>query len=164
MTRTLFDIVLLIAAAIIKIGNGYRKLGKQRHSTKHLKFIMLLNAFALSVFADRAEALDCDQQHVCTINKTIRDDQGRERTMPYNFQFLPPEPGKPTIVYVPGGPGLGSMDSDAEYIRSQELKLPAGYGLILTDPRFMGRNADASIDFSKFKNEISTKKNCGRYL
>lgn len=61
----------------------------------------------------------------------------------YVFHYKKPKPGKPTIIYLPGGPGQTSISA------SPENPYPADFGVINTDPRGVGCNKVLNIDDPK---------------
>jgi pimeloyl-ACP methyl ester carboxylesterase len=57
-------------------------------------------------------------------------------TFQYKFEFRrPKDSSQPVVIYLPGGPGEGSIGKQAEMAH-----VPAEFGLILTDPRGVGCN------------------------
>jgi pimeloyl-ACP methyl ester carboxylesterase len=60
-------------------------------------------------------------------------------TFPFRYLHEPSQPRKPTVIYIPGGPGFGSLrwahtPEGLEAMR-EDLGLPEGFGLLLHDPR-----------------------------
>lgn len=53
---------------------------------------------------------------------------------PYTFRYLCKNPNFPTIIYIPGGPGLGSIDKEKSAFKNINANV------ILTDPRGVGAN------------------------
>jgi len=85
-------------------------------------------------------ALASDLPAVCSSPEIVRIPRG----FPYAFRFKPPAtPGAPVLVYLPGGPGMTSIDQVPEF-------LPAGWGYLLTDPRGVGCNRLAELPPPEF--------------
>lgn len=72
-------------------------------------------------------------------------------TFDYAFEYVPAEAGKPTVVYIPGGPGQAAIGELSDWVE----RVPAGYGLVLTDPRGVGCNfvAPEGLKISFFQSE-----------
>jgi pimeloyl-ACP methyl ester carboxylesterase len=63
-----------------------------------------------------------------------------KRVFSYAFDYAPATGNKPTIIYMPGGPGETSIGGTA-----MRANFPDGYGSILTDPRGVGCNGGLTI-------------------
>jgi len=85
-----------------------------------------------------------DLPEVCSSSEVIRIprpvwDGNTSDTFSYGFRFkAPTTPGAPVLVYLPGGPGQGSMDHPPDFI-------PPGWGYLATDPRGVGCNRLAAL-------------------
>jgi len=76
----------------------------------------------------------CRSSEVFRIERPIASDHLVDGTYSYGFRFKAPASSDlPVFVYLPGGPGSGSMEMLPEMV-------PAGWGYLLTDPRGVGCN------------------------
>lgn len=79
---------------------------------------------------------------VMTIERPMFPEYADSPTFGYSFKVHPgTDPDAPTVIYLPGGPGQGSISAE----RNLGL-VPAAYTLIETDPRGVGCNAPASAE------------------
>lgn len=126
---------------------------------KHHFFMMLEKFFLLSIcffLSTKATALtslhatQCDSAGICTIQRTLKDDKGKTVSLPYRFKYRPPKNGAPTVIYIPGGPGGSSAHSNVKDL----LQIPEGFGVIQTDPLFVGVNQ--GIYVNSFQNATTS--------
>ncbi|MGZ3744282.1 MAG: alpha/beta fold hydrolase, partial [Pseudobdellovibrionaceae bacterium] len=97
--------------------------------------VLLLNLFLSS--SSSAEEVNCTQKEICTIYiQVTSDDQRNQQKMPYQFKYRAPKGNAPTLIFMPGGPGDSSTNKDLNNFAN----VPKEFGLILTDPRFVGIN------------------------
>lgn len=79
---------------------------------------------------------------VMTIERPMFPDRADSATFGYSFKVFPgTDPGAPTVIYLPGGPGQPSISAE----RDASLA-PPEYTLIQTDPRGVGCNAPEDAD------------------
>src|SRR5262245_41883587 len=82
----------------------------------------------------------CDTAAVQRISRPYWD--GSTDTFEYAFEYhAASSPNLPTVVYIPGGPGQTSIGESEDWLS----RLPAGYGVVLTDPRGVGCNANPDV-------------------
>ena len=80
----------------------------------------------------------CTSPEVIRITRPVVEGDPSD-TFQYGFRFRAPSAaGAPVLVYLPGGPGQGSMDQAPEFI-------PEGWGYLMTDPRGVGCNRFAAL-------------------
>lgn len=103
------------------------------NKSKLIVFIFVLAGAELAGALSRAE---CDHNNICQISRNLTDDQGKTVSVPYRFKYIAPKNGAPTLIFIPGGPGQSSTQADVKRL----LKLPEDYGVIQTDPMFVGVN------------------------
>lgn len=128
----------------------------------------LIGIWLLAVIGASSWALPSDyycpsDRHgsLCSFIRPLIDDSGKVVNIPYKFFYRPPVEGEPTVVVVPGGPGSGSIYKDDSH---QSLKnIPHEFGLILTDPLFVGQNSSFSLALpngaeNNFHNAISSEQ------
>lgn len=87
--------------------------------------------FSISFFMSYVQAqITCPGKNTITINRPI--DEGN-KTFPYTYEYNCKNPSLPTVIHIPGGPGLTSIGSNPM----------AGFNVnvISTDPRGSGANA-----------------------
>ena len=110
---------------------------------------VLAISLSVTAFSNSASAQTCNDSQVESIDRPFYPGTQNSRTFTYNFRYLAASPGKPTLVYIPGGPGETSINSS--------FPVPEGYGLILTDPRGVGCN---QVDSSRaLRDEFYTTEN-----
>lgn len=81
---------------------------------------------------------ECQSPEVMRIDRPATDDDPSD-TFAYGFRYkAPTAPGAPVLVYLPGGPGQGSMASPPTFV-------PADWGYLMTDPRGVGCNRLAAL-------------------
>lgn len=104
---------------------------------------ILCLALAACTSPDPGEyALAPDLPAVCSSPEIVRIP--RENGFSYGFRYkAPTRAGAPTLVYVPGGPGMTSIDQIPEF-------LPEGWGYLMTDPRGVGCNRLAQLPPAEF--------------
>jgi pimeloyl-ACP methyl ester carboxylesterase len=86
--------------------------------------------------------LATDLPAVCSGPEIVRIP--RENGFSYGFRYkAPTRAGAPVLVYLPGGPGMTSIDQLPEF-------LPDGWGYLMTDPRGVGCNRLAQIPPPEF--------------
>jgi pimeloyl-ACP methyl ester carboxylesterase len=93
----------------------------------------------------------CDSGGLCKLSRTLTTDSGTSREVAYSFRYRAAKAGAPTVVVIPGGPGDTSTDKDIEKLNS----IPASFGLIQTDPRFLGVNERS--DVVEFRNALTSE-------
>jgi pimeloyl-ACP methyl ester carboxylesterase len=92
----------------------------------------------IGVFAENK----CDFAGVRSISLPWYHDQKNSNKFVYKYRvYRKPEFNKPTVVFIPGGPGQVSINN---LIATDKL-IPIDWGLILTDPRGVGCNDDKNI-------------------
>jgi pimeloyl-ACP methyl ester carboxylesterase len=76
----------------------------------------------------------CKLDEVMRIQRPAASDDYPSATFSYGFRFKAPTTANaPVIVYMPGGPGSGSMQKTPDFV-------PEGWGYLMTDPRGIGCN------------------------
>ncbi len=80
----------------------------------------------------------CDGPEMVRITRPVATDDPSLGTFSYGFRYKPAAAGAPVLVYVPGGPGMTSIDQVPGM-------LPASWGYLLTDPRGVGCNRLAQL-------------------
>lgn len=81
----------------------------------------------------------CHDPEVVRISRPISSTRTDRGTFEWGFRYRAPSaPDMPTIVYLPGGPGQGSMNAGAAFV-------PPEWGYLMTDPRGIGCNRLASV-------------------
>jgi pimeloyl-ACP methyl ester carboxylesterase len=81
----------------------------------------------------------CSSSEIVRIPRPISSIDATLGSFSYAFRFKAPTAGgAPVLVYLPGGPGVTSIDQVPDF-------LPHGWGYLLTDPRGVGCNALAAI-------------------
>src|ERR1700733_7179751 len=81
----------------------------------------------------------CAGPEIVRIDRPIAANDPTKGHFSYGFRFkAPTSPGAPVLVYLPGGPGMTSIDTIPTF-------LPSGWGYLLTDPRGVGCNALAGV-------------------
>ncbi|MGZ3749330.1 MAG: alpha/beta fold hydrolase [Pseudobdellovibrionaceae bacterium] len=116
-----------------------------------LYFFVFLNVILLpwsNAYCE--EQAKCNDKGICTIKMPVVSDDGHSQELSYSFKYRPPEGDAPTVVFIPGGPGSKSTDQDPKKIAN----IPDNFGVILTDPRFVGINEIRNPD--SFKNSMRT--------
>lgn len=98
----------------------------------------------LAIFA-RAE-ISCPGKNTLTINRPTGEGN---KTFPYTYEYTCKNPSLPTIIHIPGGPGLASIGSNP--------LADMNVNVISTDPRGSGANASYWTAGGKEKN-LSTEK------
>ena len=79
----------------------------------------------------------CSGPEVVRISRPVA--AGDTRTFRYGFRYkAPSSPTAPVVVFLPGGPGQGSMENGADWV-------PADWGYLNTDPRGVGCNTLANV-------------------
>lgn len=111
--------------------------------------LFLLAIGACQVFARESNSAKCTSEGLCQITRFVKADDGNLVPMSYSFKFRRPKNGAPTIVKIPGGPGGTSFEESVD-----SLGAPADFGVMLTDPRFVGINEVAHPE--KFKNAMTS--------
>jgi proline iminopeptidase len=87
----------------------------------------------------------CADPSVKTIKRPYYPERTSSKTFAYSYEMHPASPGFPTVVYIPGGPGQTSIGESSDWLSAD--KLPAGFGLMLTDPRGVGCNNDGVEEY-----------------
>jgi pimeloyl-ACP methyl ester carboxylesterase len=81
----------------------------------------------------------CSGPEIVRIPRPASSADAHAKTFEYGFRYKAPSaPNAPVVVFLPGGPGQGSMDSGAEFV-------PAEWGYLMTDPRGVGCNTLANV-------------------
>lgn len=79
----------------------------------------------------------CSGPEVVRISRPASN--GDTKTFEYGFRYkAPSSPDAPVVVFLPGGPGQGSMENGADWV-------PADWGYLNTDPRGVGCNTLANV-------------------
>ncbi|MGK5085191.1 alpha/beta fold hydrolase [Bdellovibrionota bacterium FG-1] len=100
-----------------------------------LIFTLLLDSFpGTENLAHADPRLTCEDADVLSIKRPFYANQSNSEQFNYRFRWTPAKPGKPTLVYFPGGPGGTSIN--------HKILIPSGFGLIQTDPRGAGCNQE----------------------
>jgi pimeloyl-ACP methyl ester carboxylesterase len=86
------------------------------------------------VEADAELAPQCKTDEIVAVTRPRNSKSPSGETFTYRVRFKKPRAGLPTVVHLPGGPGLPSIAADTP------SWLPEGYGLVETDPRGVGCN------------------------
>jgi proline iminopeptidase len=99
---------------------------------RRLQFLILISCYFLTqIIAISSEAV-CSPDGICQIKRPLT--QLGFKTFKYKFKIKKGEPGYPTIIFIPGGPGDTSMNRDSL------IEVPHEYTVIFTDPRGAGEN------------------------
>jgi len=101
---------------------------------KNLIFISVMLLGGIAAWPNSPVA--CNRESICTIYRKLKNDDGKTISIPYSFKFQPPKGGSPTVVFIPGGPGQSSIQLNVRTF----LHLPDDFGIIQTDPMFVGAN------------------------
>jgi pimeloyl-ACP methyl ester carboxylesterase len=96
-----------------------------------------------------ALAEHCSGSEIHRIERQAPD--GRHFSYGYRFK-APTGRDAPVLVFLPGGPGAGSMDAPPDF-------LPEGWGYLLTDPRGVGCNTLAETPSGAASSAFFTTKN-----
>jgi pimeloyl-ACP methyl ester carboxylesterase len=78
-------------------------------------------------------AATCDADHLRALELPVDPDDPYSETFTYYYQWIDNDGDGPTVIHVPGGPGVPSIGT--------ALGLPEGVDVVLTDPRGVGCNA-----------------------
>jgi pimeloyl-ACP methyl ester carboxylesterase len=97
-----------------------------------ITFVIPLFLILGVTFTASAETPTCEDENVHSIKRPFYPEKNDSPQFDYHFRWIPAQPGKPTIVVLPGGPGGTSI--------RREWSPPDGFGVILTDPRGVGCN------------------------
>jgi pimeloyl-ACP methyl ester carboxylesterase len=115
----------------------------QRLSTLFLAALGLLAGFS----AQGQPGLQCRGSDIVRIQRPIFPDQEASPTFPYSFQVRKgSDPSAPTVVFLQGGPGLGS-------IGLRHLTLPSRFTEVLIDPRGVGCNTQPELPLAALNTE-----------
>ncbi len=105
---------------------------------KLFKLYLLFVAVGFSSLLAQAEtvsAKSCSDSDVQHILRPYFPDNLNSSKFKLSFRYKPADPGQPTLIYFPGGPGSTSIKDTI-----LPFGLPSGTGLIETDPRGIGCN------------------------
>ncbi|MEZ0391731.1 MAG: alpha/beta fold hydrolase [Pseudobdellovibrionaceae bacterium] len=97
-------------------------------------------------------SVQCEPTGICTLQRTLINDQGNPVIVPYKFKYRPAQNGAPTVVYIPGGPG----GSSTQINMSEAYNIPKNFGVIQTDPLFVGVNQNK--DMNSFRNTTHSEQ------
>lgn len=102
-----------------------------------------------------AQASPCALPSVRRVTVPVYPDRTQSATFSYAYQYYPPKRrGAPTIVVIPGGPGVGLIENWSESGLA-DFGLPRDAGLIFLDPRTVGCNYG---DERKFPDDALTSE------
>jgi pimeloyl-ACP methyl ester carboxylesterase len=98
----------------------------------------LLSFHSIALSQNETESKTCKQTgenlFECTV--LVTDLKGQSRN--YIYEIKRPKPGSPTILSIPGGPGIGELGQTD--LSTRLLRVPEGFGFISIDPRGVGKN------------------------
>jgi pimeloyl-ACP methyl ester carboxylesterase len=94
----------------------------------------------------------CSGPEIVRISRPASSADAHAKTFGYGFRYKAPSaPNAPVVVFLPGGPGQGSMADGADFV-------PADWGYLMTDPRGVGCNTLANVpageDAGRFFNTV----------
>ena len=90
----------------------------------------------------------CTTADIKSIVVPLRNSSPEKIKLKYQF-FRKAKSGFPTVIYLPGGPGGTSIGD-----QGISLLIPESYGLIQTDPRGAGCNANKLLKFTDVNTEV----------
>lgn len=111
----------------------------------------------LSLLLNCYTAQASDGSHSCAdssifSNQIVLDQSGR--SFEYKYRLVrKAEPGFPTVIFLPGGPGQTSIDN----LLTQPKTVPPRFGLILTDPRGVGCNFSDNLKKSDLQTSLMAR-------
>lgn len=108
--------------------------------------LLLYNAISFGV-----EQLNSETTNTCLSSQdiVIQRELSNGKTFPYTFRYQCKSPKLPTIIYIPGGPGSGSINTEKSTFKNINANV------ILTDPRGVGRNK-TFFDFGGKNSDLTT--------
>lgn len=121
-----------------------------RVMTNRLRIFFLLVVFIFTPFLAKAQTPSsntdlCKGNGITSIEVPTFYDRKDSAKFNYSFRTFPgTDANGPVIIFIPGGPGQTSMDS-------QRLKLPETATIIQTDPRGVGCNGNATFTNEAFQ-------------
>lgn len=96
-----------------------------------LKFVLkIVSCYAIFVLLPRFAFADCPSDELQSVERPV--EQGAKTTFTYKFRIKCVNPNWPTVIVIPGGPGLTSTDSE---------EVVPHANMIYTDPRGTGVNS-----------------------
>ena len=86
------------------------------------------------------EPPQCTTDEIRSIERPLSSETQASPTFAYQFRYrAPASSDQPTLIFLPGGPGQASIGTPSESF------VPAGFGLVQTDPRGVGCNELADV-------------------
>lgn len=90
----------------------------------------------------------CYANDIFIINRALRLSNN---SFLYRYRvFRKAQNQKPTVIFLPGGPGQTSIDANSTLLKN----IPEEFGLILTDPRGVGCNINSELAIDDFQTQL----------
>lgn len=124
--------------------------------------LLFLAPFSGTSFADnQTSTFKCPTWDMHEIQVPVDAHSRDNREFSFKFQWIQKNVDSPTIIFVPGGPGSGSISESTVEDRDEVIKetyeylgVPDTFNLILTDPRAVGCNGDFRFEEGDLSSEL----------